>query len=200
VSLTRVILVTVVAGVMVAPAAAQDRYLDPPEPIARILDQPLTPVATMSPGAQWLLLLNRPSLPPIAEVAAPDLRLAGVRLDPTTNGSSRGSAYTGYVLRAVNGDVERSVQTPPGARLGPVLWSARADRFAFTVTVDEGIELWVAETATGATRRLLGPRLNAVTGSPCDWVPGADQSTGPRRAPGGVCTLRSTSPLTARNT
>ena len=77
----------------------------------------------------------------------------------------------GYVLRAVNGDVERPVQVPTGARLGAVDWSPGGERFAFTITTDLGIALWVGETSTGATRVLTGPELNGVNGSPCRWVP-----------------------------
>ncbi|MEK6597090.1 MAG: S9 family peptidase, partial [Gemmatimonadota bacterium] len=136
------ILVTSLAALLtVSSLPAQDHYLNPPDVIARILDQPLTPVANLSPDRQWLVLLARPSLPPISEVAAPDLRLAGVRIDPVTNGSSRAPSFTGYLLRAVNGDVERAVQVPAGARLGPVHWAPGGERFAFTITTDEGIAL-----------------------------------------------------------
>ncbi len=168
----RVILVTSLAALLaVSSLPAQDHYLNPPDAIARILDQPLTPVANLSPDRQWLVLLARPSLPPISEVAAPDLRLAGVRIDPVTNGSSRAPSFTGYLLRAVNGDVERAVQAPAGARLGPVDWAPGGERFAFTITTDEGIALWVAETATGAARALSGAELNGVVGAPCRWLP-----------------------------
>jgi dipeptidyl aminopeptidase/acylaminoacyl peptidase len=170
---TRVILVTILVLVHLRPAVAQDRYVDPPAPIARILDQPLPPIASLGPDREWLLVQSRPALPPIAEVAAPDLRLAGFRIDPRTNGPSRSQLFTRYVLRAVYGDVERGVQTPPGARLGQVSWAPDGARFSFAVTADQGIELWVGETATGATRRLTGPVLNGTMGSPCVWMPDA---------------------------
>src|SRR6266542_1689503 len=96
---------------------AQVQYRDPDPVVAKILDAPSTPVVSLSPDRRWLLLLERPGLPPIAEVAAPDLRLAGVRINPLTNGSSRPFTLTGLSLRQVDGTVERRIQTPPGARL-----------------------------------------------------------------------------------
>jgi dipeptidyl aminopeptidase/acylaminoacyl peptidase len=165
----RLILVAFALVHLAAPAAAQDRYLDPPPAIAAILDAPLPPAVVLSPDRQWLVLLGRPSLPTIAEVAAPDLRLAGVRLDPATNGPSRGLSFTSMVLRHVSGSAERRVATPAGARLGGAFWSPDGARFAFTVTGDRGIALWVAEATTGQARELVGPRLNGATGAPCSW-------------------------------
>ncbi len=171
----RVILVTVAAIAATTPVHAQTSYLDADPVIARILDQPLTPVASVSPDRQWLLLMSRPSLPPIAELTGPELRLAGTRIDPRTNGPARSGSFTGYLLRSVHGTAERAVRTPAGARLGSPQWSPDGARFAFTVTGSGGIELWVAEVATGAARRLTGPVLNAATGQPCAWLGGADR-------------------------
>ncbi|MEO8451780.1 MAG: hypothetical protein ABI647_18460, partial [Gemmatimonadota bacterium] len=157
----------------VSPLAAQTQYQDPPPAIARILDAPLTPVASVSPDRKWLLLIERPSLPSIEEVAAPDLKLAGVRINPATNGSSRAFTATGLVLREIGGTVERRIATPAGARLGDMSWSPAADRVAFTVTGPAGIELWLADVATGAARRLTEGNLNGTFGDPCDWEPDA---------------------------
>lgn len=173
--MNRVIVISVTLWLATAGASAQDVYLDPPEPIARILDQPLPPVGSVSPQGDWLLLLQRPGLIPVAEVAVPDLRLAGTRINPQTNGPAMAGSFTSYVLRAVHGTVERSVQTPPGARLGPAFWAPNGTRFAFLVTVDDGIELWLAETATGESRRLLGAEVNAATGVPCRWFPDSER-------------------------
>jgi hypothetical protein len=65
----------------IAPSlAAQDGgYQQPPAPIAQILDAEPTPAVTLGPTREWLLLLERRPLPPISEVGAPILRLAGDR-------------------------------------------------------------------------------------------------------------------------
>lgn len=165
----RVTYVTVCLCLATLPLAAQDRYLEPPPAIARILDAPQTPAVSLSPARDWMVLMERPSLPGIAEVAAPELRLAGVRLDPATNGPSRASGFTGLVLRAVTGEAERRVQAPAG-RIGNVDWSPDGTRLAFTVTGPAGITLHLADVATGASREVTGLALNAATGSPCNWT------------------------------
>jgi dipeptidyl aminopeptidase/acylaminoacyl peptidase len=175
VSPTCVIRLTFVLPLLLSPSIASSQYLEPPAAVARILDAPLTPVVSLSPDRQWMLLMERPSLPGIAEVAAPDFRLAGIRLNPHTNGPTRSASYTGLVLRQVNGTAEQRVQSPAGGRLGNVQWSPDGSRVAFSVTGDDGIALWVAETASGQARQVMGPRLNGATGQPCSWLSSSDR-------------------------
>ena len=63
--------VVVLAALLPSLALAQDGYRQPPEPIRSILDATPTPRVAVSPDNTQLLLLGRPSLPGIAEVAAP---------------------------------------------------------------------------------------------------------------------------------
>ena len=151
-------------------APAQEPYRQPPPPIGRILDAAPRPRVQVSPDGVWLLLLERESLPPIAEVAAPELRLAGTRVNPRTNGRSRMEAVKSLRLKRILGTGEVRVDTPAGARLNYVRWSPDAKRLAFTVASDDGISLFVADVATGKATRLTEPRLNAVAGDPCRWV------------------------------
>jgi hypothetical protein len=43
--------------------------------------------------------------------------------------------------------------------------------FAFTNTLENGIELWVGNVATGTAKRIPGVRLNAANGDPMQWMP-----------------------------
>jgi dipeptidyl aminopeptidase/acylaminoacyl peptidase len=160
---------------VLAPAfvAAQEPYRQPPEPIARILDAEPTPLVSVSPDRSMLLLLERRALPSITEVAAPELRLAGDRINPRTNGRSRDVSYKGLRIRAINASVERTIETPAEPRIGSPMWSANSKQVAFTVTTGDGIALWVADVSTGKARAVTEPRLNAATGAPCRWLDGA---------------------------
>ena len=156
-------------GAIPALVAAQDGYRQPPAPIAQILDAEPTPAVSVSPDHSWLLLLERKDLPPISEVAGPELRLAGERISPRTNDRTRERGFDGLRLRSISGGAERSIETPPGGRLGDVSWSADGSRIAFTVTGDRGVSLWVADVATGKSHAITGPVLNGTTGAPCQW-------------------------------
>jgi dipeptidyl aminopeptidase/acylaminoacyl peptidase len=155
-------------------ADAQQPYRQPPSPIADILDAPQTPAVFVSPDRSWLLLAERASLPSIAELSEPELRLAGLRINPRTGGQSREVTGTGLRLRSIaaanTAARERRIETPAGARIGVPQWSQDSKRIAFTVTSDSMVTLWIADVATGATRRVDSPPLNATIGSPCRWI------------------------------
>lgn len=157
-----------------APLGAQSGYRQPPAPIAQILDAPLTPAVSISPDRKWLLLLERSALPSIAEVAAPELKLAGDRINPRTNGRSRETTFRGLRLRSLSGSGERPIATPAGGRIGNVIWAPDASSIAFSVTNATGMELWVADVATGRARA-IATRLNGAAGGPCEWLSGAKQ-------------------------
>lgn len=154
-----------------APIGAQERYRTPPQAIVDILDAPPLPAATLSPDRQWLLLLEQPSMPTIAEFAAPMLRLAGWRIDPRTNGPARGQRITGLVLKRVADGLERRIPLPAGAVVGDVDWAPDARHFAFTNTRPDGIELWIADAAAATARAITPPLLNATAGGACNWMP-----------------------------
>ena len=78
-----------VAFLVGASVAGQEVYRRPPDPIPRILDADAPPLARPSPDGNWLLLMERPPLPHIDEVAAPELRLAGDRINPRNASPSR---------------------------------------------------------------------------------------------------------------
>jgi dipeptidyl aminopeptidase/acylaminoacyl peptidase len=173
----RLTAVVVLAG-LPSFVAAQQGYRQPPAPIADILDAPQTPAVFVSPNRAWLLLAERASLPSIAELSEPELRLAGLRINPRTGGPSREAAGTGLRLRAITpprtGPRERRIEVPAGARVGVPQWSDDSKRIAFTVTSDSAVRLWVADVATGTARAVDAPLLNAAAyffgGPPCHWV------------------------------
>src|SRR5213593_3699580 len=144
--------------------SAQTPYRTPPQVIVDILDAPLLPVANVSPDRQWLLLLEQRSMPTIAELAQPMLRLAGSRINPRTTGPQLPGLITGLVLKRVADGSERRITVPTPAALSYVAWSPDSRTIAFVQTRDSGLALWVADPATGQSHALTGPNLNATGG------------------------------------
>ena len=159
------------------PAAAQQPasggYLTPPAPIPQILNAPPTPVVSVGRDARTLALLERENLPGIAEMAEPELRLAGFRISPRTNGPSSGRTTwtTGITFQDLATGARRPVRLPAGTRVGFTQWSPDGTRLAFTSAGEGGTERWVADVATGAARRVLAEKLNATFGAPFQWLP-----------------------------
>src|SRR5262249_12279326 len=102
--------------------------------------------------------------PPIAEVAAPMLRLAGIRINPRSNGLHNTTFNTTLSLRRIPEGTEIKVDLPPNPKLSLGRWSPDGKHFAFTNTTANGIELWVGDAATGKTHRIAGLHVNGVMG------------------------------------
>ncbi len=167
-AMQRVILAVVAVCVAAQPGLAQ--YQLPPKEIVDILDAPPLPTASVSPTGHVIALLERTSMSTIAELAQPMLRLAGMRINPRTNGPHRAQLLKSISLRSVADGAEIKVTLPPNARLSWIGFSPDGKRFAFTHTRDTGIELWMADAATGQARAISAAALNAVWGRPCEWL------------------------------
>lgn len=166
------------ALVLAAPAMAQDvePYRDAPAPIAQILDTAPTPATSVSPDRSRIALLGRANLPPIAELAEPDLRLAGYRINPRNNGpaNSRLAWLDSLTFQDIESGVTRAVALPAGIRYTAPSWSPDGRHLAFLVGGDDGLALWVADAANGAVRQLTRPEVNAAFGTGYEWLPGSD--------------------------
>ncbi len=154
-------------------AVAQDNptYQLPPKSIADLINAPSTPGVSVDATGTWMLLLEQSDLPSIAELAQPELRLAGLRLNPATNGQSRTAYFTGLKLKKVNGGPAVAIQGLPANPLisGPV-WSPDQAKIAFALTTPSGIELWVAEVATARAARVGSFALNLALGGGYRWL------------------------------
>ena len=147
-------------------AFATEPYRKPPQAVLDVLNAHPTPGLSLSPAGTYAIQTTPVRYPPIAELAEPMLRLAGLRINPKTNGLHNAVFNSFLVLRKIPSGVEIRVQLPPNPKLSYAYWSPDGKQFAFTNTTTAGIELWVGETATGHTHRVDGVRINGVMGSP----------------------------------
>jgi len=175
----RVCVIALLGVASAAPVLAQ--YQLPPKEIVEMLDAPPLPAVSANPTQPVVALLERASMPSIADLAQPMLRLAGIRVNPRTNGLHRAQTLRGVTLKRY-GDrltgstdvTETAVTLPPNPKLAWIGFSPDGLRFAFTQTRDTGIELWMGDTATGQARSISAATLNGIWGEPCEWL--ADSS------------------------
>jgi len=147
------------------------RYLTPPKEIVEAFDAPLLPQAILSPSKQVIALAYRRNYPTIAELSQPILRLAGARVNPKTNGPQRTANIFAITFKKIADGSEVKVTVPPQANLSNIHFSPDGAHLSFLNTKENGIELWIADVATGKAKIVSGTdRLNATTGDPCDWL------------------------------
>jgi dipeptidyl aminopeptidase/acylaminoacyl peptidase len=164
----------VLLAALLVPAAASAEspgYQKPPEAIRKILDLPPAPAVSLSPGRDYLVLAEQHRYPSIADLARPILRIAGLRIDPRTNGSQRTPRTTSLTLRPVAGGKDIRLDLPEGTRPGLPVWSPDGKRFALLNTTADGIELFLGSPEQPRVRKANGLRINAAHGEALRWLP-----------------------------
>jgi len=159
--------VCILAALSGAEAEEITTYQRPPREIADAINQPLPPTISVSPTKDYALLMEAPAHPSIAELAEPMARLAGLRIDIRTNGRHLERHFSEFALLKLPEGKALKLALPPGpCKLGAPVWSADGKHFVFTNTTANGIELWVADTASGQSRRMPGVEINGTLNGP----------------------------------
>jgi dipeptidyl aminopeptidase/acylaminoacyl peptidase len=156
------------------------QYQQPPKAIVDIVDALPTPGVELSPaggaaGKRWMLIEHFAGLPTIAELAQPELRLAGLRFNPKTDGPSRGRYDTSLELQALpNGKPMGVSGLPEHAKIRFADWSPDGRKISFVnisdAKEDAGLSLWIVDVERAQARRLPGIALNGIFGAPCEWL------------------------------
>lgn len=163
-------------------------YQLPPPEIQAIVDSPPTPALSFSPKRDKILFLKRRALPSLSDLARPELKLGGLRIDSDSNTRSRMSFYTGISIHSILedgslGDERELLGLPESAKINYVSWSKDGRHLAFSIRDEQQgdnggstLGLWVADITTGLARTLFGPpelSLNTIFDSYA-WL---DEST-----------------------
>ena len=116
----RVLTTLIAAALMIAPIAEAaggapqptTRWQTPPEEVMEVLHAPQLPWVWTAPTGEHLLLADPVTYPPLAEMAAPMHKLAGMRVDPVVNNIHGRHGATSPRLVAVEGGAEVSLPLP----------------------------------------------------------------------------------------
>lgn len=158
--------------------AAGHQYQLPSAPLQAIVDAARAPQMSLSPHRDLLTMVATPALPSIVEVAQPELKLAGLRINPRTYSPSRFSFGSSLSLLDIASGQELAISgLPQPLRLANSAWSPDQRHLAFThISLGEQgggaqVELWLVDVATRAARRLMPAPLMHVHGSGFGWRP-----------------------------
>ena len=167
-------------------------YLEPPPEVTALVDMAPPVEASVSPDGNTLLLLERPALPKLADLAAPELRLAGLRLNPANHAPSQPRYFSSLRVQPVASEpaalpIGNLPETP---RVLTAAWSPDGQHIAFLQIESDRVELWHIDVARATARRwgehdvhtAWGQGWGAVARSYMAWSPDS-QSVVFRRVP-----------------
>ncbi|PKL77254.1 MAG: S9 family peptidase [Candidatus Melainabacteria bacterium HGW-Melainabacteria-1] len=163
------------AGPVRASETQDITYQAAPAPLDQLLDAPFLPGISLSPDQMRYVLAQQQTLPDLAELAEPELRLAGLRLNPDNTAPSRTWNYVSlslHQLRPGQADTGQTVAgLPAKPRLANLQWSPDGRWLAFSHSAARSVELWLLDSLSGVARQLPGISLNRAYGSPFSWLP-----------------------------
>ena len=173
-------------------ASTELKYQVPPEVIVKLVDAPPTPTISLSPaqglGPRRILIQQSSSLPTIADLAEPELRLAGLRFNPKLGAPSRTRYFVSLKLQSlpIAGSGAKSPEVaitglPAKLHVLSTEWSPDGQHIAL-VNADTGaktgpgapesvgLSLWIVDVARASAAQVPGVRLNSVLADPISWL------------------------------
>lgn len=145
-------------------------YQTPPKDIMDLVLSKPTPSVSVDKKGEWMLLQERSPLASVEELAQPELRIAGLRINPNNFGPSRSVYSIDFKLKNIKNGQEYEVKgLPEKIRASTVQWNPSQNKIAFTNASDKEISLWMIDLATQSATRIVAEPLNAVMGSAYAW-------------------------------
>ena len=123
-------------------------YREPPAEIISLVDMVPPVDAQVSPDGRALLLLERPALPSLVDLAAAEERLAGLRFNPDNLGPSVPRYHAALSLQEVDGKGREVSGLPEPLRVLDSFWSPDGKHIAFLQITEQAIELWRIDVST----------------------------------------------------
>ena len=169
----KVILNLLLVGLGGGSAFAQDAvtYQTPPKVMADLLLAKPTPGVNIDSKAEWILFSDRNPYPSIEELAMPEYKIAGMRINPNNYSPSRQTYVNSFSLKNIKtGKTSAVTGLPATLFAGNVRWNPSETKIAFTQTSQDRIDLYVIDVATAKATKINKQPLNAILGSSVVWV------------------------------
>lgn len=145
-------------------------YQKPPKEILDLADAPLPPLLRINSSGENTFLIYRKQFKSIAELSEKELRLAGLRINPANNISSRERYYYQIeILDVASGETTPVKGLPEEGKLSNFSWSPDEEKVAFTHATSNSLELWYFDFSRGEAVKLVDGNVNACLGTTFEW-------------------------------
>lgn len=152
---------------------AQDAitYQTPSKVMADLLLAKPTPGVSIDSKAEWILFSERNPYPSIEELAMPEYKIAGMRINPNNYSPSRQTFVNSFSLKNIKtGKTSPVTGLPATLYAGNTRWNPSQTKIAFTQTAPDRIDLYVIDVATAKATKINKQPLNAILGAGLVWV------------------------------
>ena len=152
-------------------AQTGDGYKMPPKDVADLLLAKPTPSVSIDGKAEWMLLSERNPYPTVEELGQPELRIAGLRLNPSNFGPSRQVFINDFKLKNIKTGKEVPVTGLPENLLATnISWNPSEKKIAFLNTGTSKVDLYIIDLVTYKATKVNKQAVNNTLGAAYTWV------------------------------
>ena len=160
--------------VLITSGITQERlkYQKPPQEILDLVDVELAPRVMFDSDYTMMITLQRDAFKSIDELSQPELRLAGLRINPRTSIGSRIRTYHTIMIKDLKDATSAPREVtglPANARLANFSLSPDEKKLAMTNTTAESVELWLVHLKKATAIKLTDLKINATMGDVINW-------------------------------
>lgn len=125
-----------------------------------------SPNVSMDDKAEWMLFSESSSYPSVEELARPELKIAGMRINPNNYAPSRQNYINNLYLKNMQTNKEYKITGLPSPLFaGNLSWSPNDKKIAFTQTTNAAVDLYVIDVATQKAMKVNKAVLNVIGGN-----------------------------------
>ncbi len=152
-------------------AADDGGYMLPPKDVADMLLAKPTPGVSIDDKGVWMIFSERNNYPSVEELARPELRIAGLRIDPNNFSPSRGNYINNFSLKnIVSGKEFKITGLPENMLAGSVSFSPNEKKIAFINTTATRVDLYIIDIAAQKANKINTTALNVIGGQSYQWI------------------------------
>ena len=154
-------------------AIAQDavNYQTPPQVIMDLALAKPTPGVSVDNKGEWMLIIERNSYPTVEELGQPEVRVAGMRINPNNFSLSRQNFINNFKLKNLKTGKEYKISGLPMNLLSTTaVWNEKQNKIAVTNVSASQVDLYVIDVAIQKAIKANKSPLNIVMGGAFTWV------------------------------
>lgn len=145
-------------------------YKKPSKEILDLADYERAPSVLMDSKKTNILFSYRNTYKSLEELNQDEIKLGGLRINPSTNISSTVSYINNLKVRKLKDVNEIQVKgLPENPKIANLALSPNEKLLAFTHTTSNGLQLYILDWETAVAKKISDLYLNANTGNPISW-------------------------------
>jgi hypothetical protein len=150
-------------------------YQVPPKVIADLLLAPPTPSISVNGTAKYMLVMERNSYPTVEELGQPELKIAGLRINPLNASLTRQTYINRLVLKQIGTEQALAIRGLPNSlsALNPT-WNPAENKIAFFNVLANKVDVYVIDIASLTCKKINTASANLVLGNTLIWLDDAN--------------------------